>query len=332
MEESITVAVTPVKENINTQILAFRTINDLMKSVDMSSVDTVFGGDETIGFELWTPEIASYQLRHNEDNRNKQWKACKKYIDDMLEKKFGLSGDCIIIDNTGNLLNGQNRCEAIARSGKPQVVVVLRNVLPESRKWGDIGAKQSNQNRTQMFLKPLYKDFKDDMWGVACRILAYKLNCKQHELTNEIDIVVEFVRDNLELLKKINEHPTRGTNVRNNPLFKALEFLFMEEDEEKAETFAELVLNGGASVNTAPLALIKWNQELTEHTANHGEECAEIATIQAWDAFKKGIKLKKIKVYEDKKALNTETGECSKPVLKSEYRYENYCKTLGKTE
>ena len=322
-----TANVTTIKEDVNAQVLSFHKMSDLLTSTDTSEVGTLFSGLETIGFEVWTPQIATYQLRHNENNRNPQVKAYKKYILDMTNKKFGLSGDCIIIDTTGNLLNGQNRCEAIARSGKSQVVVVLRNVLPESKKWENKGCKQTNSNHTQMWLKELYPDFKDDMWGVVCRILAWRNNKNQRDYTDENEAVVEFVKNNMTLLKEINKRPTRGTNVRNNPLFKALEFIFRTEDPVKGKDFCDLVYDGGASVNTPAWALIKWNQSLTQHNKNHGEDTAEIAALQAWDAFKKNKKLKEVKVYEDENGLNPVTGEYTKLILRSEYKYENYYKT-----
>ena len=79
----------------------------------------------------------------------------------------------------------------------------------------------------------------------------------------------------------------------------------------------------------SPLALINWNLSVTEqHIVNHGEDCAEIATIMAWDAFKKNQEIEPIQVYDEKEETNPSTGATEKKlVIKSQYKFANYYKT-----
>lgn len=272
-------------------VASYHTMKELLDAIPSSKIDTVlYNGNEQVGFEVWTKEMAREQLEHNKDNRKIIGKAVEEYKSMMENAGFGLSGDSIIIDNTGNLLNGQNRLKALLESENSwQVFVVLRNVCPEIKKHENTGRAQTNYNRTQMFLKPLFEDVKEDMWGIICRILAFENpGTNQSDYTTKVDVVTNFCIENWGLLGEINKRHSRSTNFRNVPLVKALEFELRKSHGNKARDFFDKCYEGGQKRGTAPWALIEWNRLLMNHTANHGEQEAEIATLRAFEGFLEG--------------------------------------------
>jgi len=87
-----------------------------------------YEGPVTVGIELITPEIAQAALRFNESNRPLSRKRVELYKRDMNAGNWQLNGETISFYDSGELKDGQHRLAAIAESGKPQWVVVVRNI------------------------------------------------------------------------------------------------------------------------------------------------------------------------------------------------------------
>ena len=87
--------------------------------------------NETIKMELMTPEKAERLLKSNFNNRKINRKNVLKYKNAILNNEYNTTGDCILIDKYGNLLNGQHRLTAIAEAGKPVKVDIKYGVNPD---------------------------------------------------------------------------------------------------------------------------------------------------------------------------------------------------------
>lgn len=77
---------------------------------------------------LVTPDLAREMLTHNKVNRPLIEKWIKKYARDMQAGKWERSGQGIIFDEDGLLVDGQNRLTALIRTGLSLRMLVIRNV------------------------------------------------------------------------------------------------------------------------------------------------------------------------------------------------------------
>lgn len=81
-----------------------------------------------LAIEEITPDIATQMLLHNHHNRNLKERAIAQYIRDMDAGRWELNGESIIIAESGELMDGQNRLHAVVRSGVTIWSVVVRGI------------------------------------------------------------------------------------------------------------------------------------------------------------------------------------------------------------
>lgn len=105
----------------------------------------VYTGPVTAGIELVTPEFAQSALRKNDSNRNMSRSRVQLYKRDMLAGNWLLNGESISFYDNGELKDGQHRLTAIAETGIPQWMVVVRNI-PTSTVIADRGKARSTAN------------------------------------------------------------------------------------------------------------------------------------------------------------------------------------------
>ena len=94
--------------------------------------------------EAITPELAQRYLALNSKQQRKLRKhKVAEYADDMRNGRWGLNGATIVIDEFGNLIDGQHRLSAVVESGTTQQFVVVRNVSEDSYETIDQGMKRT---------------------------------------------------------------------------------------------------------------------------------------------------------------------------------------------
>lgn len=95
-------------------------------------------------WESITPKEAETMLRKNIVNRPVREQKVKQYMRDMLNGRWNEeSGETIIIDKEGNLVDGQHRLTAVLKSGKTLKWLVVRGVEPKVQRTINTGAPRS---------------------------------------------------------------------------------------------------------------------------------------------------------------------------------------------
>ena len=69
----------------------------------------------------FTVADAEKAIEANVGNRPKKAGAIKRYTEDYLRRKWDLTGETIIFDEDGKLINGQNRCYALLAAEKKRL-------------------------------------------------------------------------------------------------------------------------------------------------------------------------------------------------------------------
>lgn len=89
------------------------------------------------------PAMAQRWLSNNKVNRSLRIAKVHQYANDMAAGRWSLSNDAICFAPDGTLLNGQHRLHAVISSGATIVMLVARNMPPQSMTTMDVGASRT---------------------------------------------------------------------------------------------------------------------------------------------------------------------------------------------
>lgn len=97
-----------------------------------------------------TPALAGEWLSKNDRNRNLRQELVFKYAKDMIEGRWGFTGDPVQFDVNGNLLNGQHRMAAIIKANVTLRMLVVRGLNRDSQEYMDVGARRTLGDQLQL--------------------------------------------------------------------------------------------------------------------------------------------------------------------------------------
>lgn len=101
-------------------------------------------------YEDITPELARKYLAHHGGNRNLNANAVADYARDMAAGRWHLTHQGIAFSDTGELLDGQHRLQAIIRAGIAVRMYVTKGVDPDAFKVLDTGRQRTLADRFQI--------------------------------------------------------------------------------------------------------------------------------------------------------------------------------------
>lgn len=96
--------------------------------------------------ERITPEMATEILLGNTHNRDYSKALCMRYLREMCDGRWQLNGEPIIIADSGKLLDGQHRLNALEQYGKPLDFLVVRGVQEEAFSTIDTGSARKGKD------------------------------------------------------------------------------------------------------------------------------------------------------------------------------------------
>jgi hypothetical protein len=97
----------------------------------------------TSGVEEIDPTTALIMLQKNKKNRAQNKNNIQFYTQEMNANNWQCNGEGVIIDQNGNIMDGQHRLEAIVLSGKSQAFVVTRGVQRKAYTTMNQGSKRT---------------------------------------------------------------------------------------------------------------------------------------------------------------------------------------------
>jgi hypothetical protein len=97
-----------------------------------------------------TPVLASLLLQRNINNRNIRRMNSEFIRNDIISDRWQFNGESIVISDTGILLDGQHRCDAVVQTGKSIRVSLVFGAEEEARFTIDIGSPKSAANFLHM--------------------------------------------------------------------------------------------------------------------------------------------------------------------------------------
>lgn len=101
-------------------------------------------------FGTLTPELATLLLANNPDNRDIVPAALAGFMADIRNGKFATNGESIIVAVSGEINDGQHRCEAVKQTGIAVDTVFVFGVERDSRTTVDQGARKTPAHVAKM--------------------------------------------------------------------------------------------------------------------------------------------------------------------------------------
>lgn len=215
-----------------------------------------------------TPELAEQYLAKNMKNRNVSKNRVLVYASDMKEGRWQLNPQAIVFSESGELIDGQHRLQAVITSGCTVEMLVMHGAPNESRDIIDSGKPRSAGD----VLSIDGMSYATNVAATAKKILAYEKGGKSivgnankgNSAAANLDVnskieVVNYARDNAEMLIELCQKASNIYSSSNINLIAMSDIAFLLhalEPEEEAVDFLEKVISGiGLEAATPELAM-----------------------------------------------------------------------------
>lgn len=249
-------------------------------------------GAFTITVEL-TPELAELLLANNPQNRKLSPHKVAEYARDITAGNWRHNGETVIIADTGELNDGQHRCQAVVETGRSITTEMTFGVERDSRKTVDIGMKRAIGQHLQMAGHANGK-----MLGHAVAVIL------TFQKIGRISAGPEARPTGTEIMawaaahEEMQEHLIKGGRVArkfkaSGGLFAALHYLFSQKSPIDTERFFTALENGSDLGKNDPVYRLR-EALLADLRAKAKLPDAEIAArvIKAWNHFRRGQSIK----------------------------------------
>lgn len=251
----------------------------------------------TAEFKIIDKKIADAYLERNIQNRKMDKNRVEKYRADMLNGYWCLNGDAIRFDKNNNLIDGQNRLQAISQTNKSFVFLVIKNVEEKSKRTIDSGKSRSGGDILSMFANVGHRDA-GSLSASINKIILYELALvpqpgggTQKYTTNSC--IEEFYLKNKEALhdsmafigKYIDTHAMLLS--RSESIF--LHYVFSKISKEESDVFMRKIITGANIEHGSNIFLLR--SLLTKRamkTLKRKPNDFLFTTIKAWNKDRKG--------------------------------------------
>jgi hypothetical protein len=246
-----------------------------------------------VAIERVTPRTAESWLKKNTRNRSLRETRVFGLVGVLQRDEWRLTGDCVVFDTEGALLNGQHRLTAIVESGVAADLVVLRGVEPEAQDVMDRGLPRSLADTLKM------RGHKS--WFGLASALNWTFRLDYIERTGNVHYSVPGERPTTpQALKVLEDNPDLPTYVKDalpvvrmlklrNGLTAALYHRFALIDPNDADAFMDRLCSGLELTATSPIHHLRKMLVLDANaTARMPDYRVAAVTCKAWNAWREG--------------------------------------------
>lgn len=254
----------------------------------------------TISVESVLPEMAQIYLTTNDKNRKKRPHRVARYAQAMINGRWNLTGEAIIFDNEGRLINGQHRMQAAVDSGKAFTTLVVRGVERTSFANIDSGLTRT---AADVLLDRDRDKYSTQQAAAARLVIAY--NAGQTRNTDQMldyvdnSTIVDEITSNADLYDEVIEKiKARPQYIIMSSLiaFGVLAYDFYDDPDARdwLDLFFEGLIEGANLSKGDPrLAMRNWASGSARTKSN---TLQMYGLIHAWNAFSAGRTLDHIRV------------------------------------
>ncbi len=250
---------------------------------------------------LVTPEIADEILStHNKKNRPINRVYVEQFKQALRNGEFK-EVNAITINKSGNLQDGQHRLLAIKETGIPAHMTIIFGQDDEDFDLTNTGHAMTISEFAKTNSEEL-EGVKTVMFSAASIVKhMYETNMPRGQQIPKRQLK-KFIVDDIETFRYLSSHKRKNpTYMYNKSMLYALEYLIYktetDSNKEKVVEFFNNLWNMQLSttMHSVENAYVSWIQNQT-HTGVAGEMNTLRGTYFAWEAFKNGKRLQKLRI------------------------------------
>jgi len=256
--------------------------------------DSLVKGKPVAQMVKLTPELASVLLDRNPANRKINETAVERYAYEIMGGRWVFNGEPMIVSDTGELNDGQHRCSAVIKAGKPIDVILIVGVPRETRTTldqgrartaGDYLSMDGHVNTNNLAAAANY----------AWQYRTYGMLATSSSNKAMKSEVLSFVKDNPGL-----ERSLAMFTVKNSRGLGGLSFLgfchFIIGSVGRAEDVDTFFLSLTEGINLGrghPALYVRSRMMTLAKERDSANQKAELV-FKAWNAWRRGEKLDKV--------------------------------------
>jgi hypothetical protein len=248
-----------------------------------------------------TPEWAAQLLQCNEGNRKQRVRNLARIKSDILNGRWFLTGQPIIVDWNGHLLDGQHRLEMVVATGQAIEVLLVTGIDPAAMPYIDKGSPRSLGDSMRWKGAKNQNDVAAVVRKVAALIdgVSIRDTSKLSAYTDaELMDIYEELADEIQWAIPLGCALNKSIGLTRNGWAAAITWTRLEVgDGDEIVAFVEKVKSGDGLDSGSPvLALRNWSTKALASRRNlRGDELL-IAFVKAWNAWCTGSEMRVLKV------------------------------------
>lgn len=246
----------------------------------------------TFRTETITPERALKYLDRNVDNRRLRESVVSRYAQDMAANNWELTGDPIVFNTNGDLVQGQHRLYACVESEASFTTLVMRNAPLSAYTVMDTGEKRTladvldrhGEVQTMTLAAAIHMAWRWDNGSLRDSRLPSRLEA------------LEWLEQNPSIREGVSGIPVHVYDFLSRAQAAVLYFRFSQVDAEAATEFFDKLGSGADLSEGHPIhTLRKWffqrqkeAKTVGRHAGGQGRLPTLAVTVKAWNAFVTG--------------------------------------------
>lgn len=242
-----------------------------------------------------TPEKAQSLLGNKALNRKISVHHTTRYADAMNKDLWQFDGMPIRIDWFGQMLDGQQRCLSIIKSGKPQKILIIYGLDPNTIKIMDSGKVRSLADNLMIAGEQYYNALASALQLYVCYKAKKRLS---GGLLNRTGLQTEEMFDvlfNNPSLRISVKYARAAKPILSIAIGTFLHYIFSKKNKEQANEFFEKLISGEGFVKKDPIRVLRDKLLFNKTEAIKMEREYKIAiTIKAWNAFRDNGQMTKL--------------------------------------
>lgn len=263
-----------------------------------------------------TPKMATQWLEKNEKNRKPRKPLIDRISEDIVRGAWEITGEAIVFDSNGALIDGQHRLLACIQSGKPIQSMVVRGVAPRARIKMDTGEKRQAHDVLKM--EGVGGTSSTTCMASAARTIMalQRLETEDPDYTSvhyihgkgyvPSDTILNFVRKNEDEMIHCVDAVYKGDArlvARPPSLFAALYFHMRGKNEREADAFFGAFFSGEGLKRGDPTLTLRNRlvADMGDRNTYTKNSTRALWVAMAWNAHMRRIKLSRILVMDDAK-------------------------------
>lgn len=241
-----------------------------------------------------TPEKAREFLSKNINNRNLNGSTVRYYQDMIERNRWQVNGESIKISESGFLLDGQHRLEAICKAGIPVKMFVVYGVDDDSFMTIDAGKPR----RYTDYLKVSGKTGDLPAISAASRIAMGFDSSGTYNIIKRVspDTLLWFIDKHPGLTAAVENIGGRTNNLCSRSIASALKYIFSIVDDVAAECFFDSLISGANLEEGSPILALR--NRLTTSRGMYGSSGQKEnihAFVSAFNSYRAGKKIAYLK-------------------------------------